>query len=325
MSDFVTGAPILLVGSGVMAQAYARVLQGLNRPFVVMGRGRDSAATFKAALGVEVGTGDLAKQFARFSDIPAEAIVAVSAVNLVKVSTQLMVAGVRRLLIEKPAGLTPIDVQALNDVVEDTGSEAFVAYNRRYYASTYEARRRIAEDGGVVSFKFDFTEASRRIEALNKDPRELDGWFYGNSSHVIDLAFFLGGDPVHLEALSRGAMSWHASGAVFAGWGETAEGTVFSYHANWKSPGRWGVEVMTPKRRLVLQPLEELFEQTHDAFSLNKVVIENDLDKHHKPGLYKQTKAFLDGEDAYHLLPLADHARRMNLFKRIRDGGEWRG
>lgn len=321
MPDHLTQDPTLLVGSGPMAQAYARVLQGMDKPFMVMGRGTASAAAFEAAIGVSVGTGDLADQLAKLTLVPSTAIVAVSATQLAEVSKQLAAAGVRRLLIEKPAGLTPEEVADLDAGLAKVGAEAFVAYNRRYHASTLAALARIAEDGGVVSFKFDFTEASRRIEALNKDPRELDGWFYGNSTHVVDMAFFLGGDPASLVASSRGSMPWHSAGAIFVGNGESDRGASFSYHANWRAPGRWGVEVMTEKRRMVLQPLEELHEQTHDSFALNKVAVEDDLDKRYKPGVYKQVEAFLDGVDAGGLLPLTAHVKRMDIFRIIRDGG----
>lgn len=321
MPDHLTQAPVLLVGSGPMAQAYARVLQGMDRPFVVMGRGATSAAAFEAAIGVPVGTGDLCTQLAARPEGIANAIIAVSAANLAEASRQVAAAGVSRLLIEKPAALSPADVAALDADLGVMGTEAYVAYNRRYHAATLAARERIAEDGGVVSFKFDFTEASRRIEALDKDPRELDGWFYGNSTHVVDLAFFLGGLPTHLVAASRGAMPWHPAGAVFVGNGETDRGAAFSYHANWRAPGRWGVEVMTAKRRMVFQPLEELHEQTHDSFALNKVAIADELDKRYKPGVYKQVEAFLDGANAGALLPLADHAKGMDIFQIIRDGG----
>lgn len=116
-------------------------------------------------------------------------------------------------------------------------------------------------------------------------------------------------------------MAWHKAGAVFSGCGEASSGAKFSYHANWQAPGRWGVEVMTAQRRLVLQPLEELYEQTHESFALNKRSIDDDLDKRYKPGVYRQVEAFLYGKDAGGLLSLSDHARRMEAYHKIRDGG----
>ena len=39
--------------------------------------------------------------------------------------------------------------------------------------------------------------------------------------------------------------------ALVAGAGVTENGALFSYHANWEAPGRWSVEIMTKKRRLM--------------------------------------------------------------------------
>ena len=50
----------------------------------------------------------------------------------------------------------------------------------------------IAEDGGVTSFHFEFTEWSHQIQHLQKAPGVMDHWVLGNSSHVLDLAFHLG-------------------------------------------------------------------------------------------------------------------------------------
>lgn len=320
MPDHLNTRPVLLVGSGPMAQAYGRVLSAMDRPFRVVGRGAASAAAFEAAIGVPVEQGGIEARLASGA-VPREAIVAVNATGLAATSARLVEAGVRRLLIEKPAGLTPEEVERLAALVEARGAEACVAYNRRFHASTLEAARLIAEDGGVLSFKFDFTEASRRIEALDKDPRELAGWFFGNSTHVVDLAFHLGGLPTRLVATTRDAMPWHPAGAVFVGAGETASGAAFSYHADWKAPGRWGVEVMTAVRRLVLQPLEELHQQTHAGFALEKVALDDDLDRRFKPGVHRQVSAFLDGVGAERLLSLAEHAEHMRLYSIIRDGG----
>ena len=42
----------------------------------------------------------------------------------------------------------------------------------------------IAEDGGVTSFNFEFTEWSHQIQHLQKASGVMDNWVLGNSSHV---------------------------------------------------------------------------------------------------------------------------------------------
>ncbi len=321
MPDLVNPQPVLLVGAGAMAQAYAKVLTALDAPFAVAGRGADSAARFAQACGVTPTTGPLDAQIAAMPAPPQTAIVAVSAPNLSEATLALLRGGVRRLLVEKPAALDPAGVAALAEAAAAHEAEIFVAYNRRFHASTDAARAMIAEDGGALSVKFDFTEATRRIEALDKNPVELAAWFFGNSTHVIDLAFHLAGAPTRLSAARRGALSWHPAGAIFTGHGLTTGGAAVSWHANWLAPGRWGVEVMTARRRLILQPLEQLFVQEHASFAVTQAAIDDARDTTFKPGVFSQTEAFLSGAPDPRLLPIAAHAALSAAYAVMRDGG----
>lgn len=315
---------VLLVGAGAMAVEYSKVLTALGREQVVLGRGAESAAAFAEKTGITPSTGALADQLAKLSELPSVAIVTVNAMHLAEVSIQLAEAGVRRLLVEKPAALDEAELDALTAAAERTGADVRIAYNRRYLASVVRAREMIAQDGGVLSVKFDFSEASRRIAAMNKPQRELDAWFYANSSHVIDLALHLGGDPVEVSAHLAGGLSWDPATGVFAGSGLTSSGALLSWHANWVGPGRWGAEVITPERRLVLQPLEGLRVQDHSGFGEHPVDLGDDPEGGLKPGLLRQTRAFLDGTDDTHLLGLAAHAARWPALEAIRTGGTWR-
>ncbi len=68
----------------------------------------------------------------------------------------------------------------------------------------------------------------------------------------------------------------------------------FSYHADWEAPGRWGVEVLTRKRRLVFRPMEQLQVVPLGSVRLENVELDDSMDKEFKPGLFMQAKAFLD-------------------------------
>ncbi|WP_455272850.1 Gfo/Idh/MocA family protein [Rhizobium herbae] len=312
--------PLLLVGTGAMSAAYAKVLKALGQPFLAAGRGADRAEAFAREWGVTTDHGPLPEQLGRMEAVPETAIVAVSATNLAEATAQLIEAGVRRLLVEKPVALNQADAEKLDVLARKTGAEVYVAYNRRFYASVDAARKIIDADGGVLSVKFDFTEARTRIEALDKDPAELGGWLFGNSTHVIDLAFFLGGHPKTLIAQSRGGLGWHPAGAIFTGCGTTDTGADFSYHSNWLAPGRWGVEVMTAKSRLILQPMEQLFVQNQQSFAVEAVGIEDTLDKEFKPGLYRQTEVFLSRNADLRLMSLSAQAEAFKNYTVIRDG-----
>jgi predicted dehydrogenase len=216
--------------------------------------------------------------------------------------------------------MTPEGAAALAVEAATAGAQVFVAYNRRFYASVRRARAFAAADGGVTSCRFEFTERAAYIATASIPPAVKANWFFANSTHVLDLAFFIAGAPVMLSADSGGALDWHPAGAVFAGAGRTAAGALFSYHADWTGPGRWGVEVVTRAHRLFLQPLEELRIQKSGQMTVESVALGDDLDARFKPGVYRQLAAFLAGEEAESLLPIATHAERMAIYARILAG-----
>jgi predicted dehydrogenase len=295
-----------LVGAGAMAADYAKVLSAKKVPYAVVGRGEESAKKFEGAFGVEAKRGGVAKALA--GGRPERAIVAVSFDELAPATSALLEAGVSRILVEKPAGVAAGDVQELSKLADKKRAQVFVAYNRRFYASVLEAERIIGEDGGVASFHFDFTEWSHVIAPSTQPKGAKENWLLANSSHVIDLAFFLGGRPAELVGRRAGRLDWHPSAARYAGSGKTEQGALFSYQADWEAPGRWGVDLRTRKRRLILQPLEELRVQKLGSTAIEPAPLDDALDKGYKPGLYRQTEAFLSGQDA-RLKTLAEQAR----------------
>lgn len=320
MSDQLKSEPILIVGAGQMGIAYARVLMAMNIPIAVVGRGQISANKFEKETGISCTTGHIHDQINAHRPKPKTAIVAVSAMSLADTAGILLDSGVENILLEKPGGLSIEEVDHVACKAASVKANVRIAYNRRAFASVQTAKRLIEEDGGTLSIKFDFTEASKIIEKLNKPKRELETWFFGNSTHVIDLAFYLAGDPIFLACDVRGSTPWHPAGAIFVGHGETKNGTTLSYHANWHAPGRWGIEVMTRQRKLILQPMEKLRQQRHGSFVEEDILIDDALDKDFKPGLWKQVNDFLKKNPQNPLPDIYDHSKRMRLFECILRG-----
>lgn len=285
--------PILLVGCGKMGRAHAAVLRALGRPIVALDRDAVTADGFAREHGFRPIVLDVQSFLARTPEIPRTAIVAVNVPNLVEVSIQLMERGCRRLLVEKPGASTLASLHQLSEAAAAHSADIVLGYNRRYYASVERARELIEADGGPLAVKFDFTEAAARIAKADYSVEEKANWFFLNSTHVVDIAFFIAGSPVELVGEASGALAWHPPGGIFVGHGRTDRGAAISYHANWLAPGRWGVEVTTKARRLVMQPLEELACQTWDGFALTAVPLDDELDRKFKPGVYRQLAAFL--------------------------------
>lgn len=279
-----------------MAIEYAKVLKTLHRDFTVVGRGAESAASFTEKTGLQVLTGGLDQLIStgRFASTQS-AIVAVGVEALFETSMALLKLGVKHLLIEKPGVMYPDQVGRLWEAAQQAGTSVYIAYNRRFLASVRRAREIIDADGGLTSFTFDFTEWGHEIVTLKKAPGVKELWLLGNSSHVLDLAFFLGGRPAQLHATRAGALDWHPAAAVFVGSGLTTDGTPFSYHADWDAPGRWGLEFCTRQHKLIFRPMEKLQVMRKGSVQIEEVPANADdarVDAVFKPGLYRQVEAF---------------------------------
>ena len=310
---------IWIIGAGSMAREYAKVLDALGRDYTVIGRGEKSAADFYASTGHEVIAGGLEHVLERASSLPGHAIVAVNVETLSAATETLMRAGVKNILVEKPGFCSPSELERLMEAKSETGSQVYVAYNRRFYASVKAAEKIIEEDGGLRSMHFEFTEWSRSVTAIERPESVCRNWFYANSTHVVDLAFFIGGNPAAMTSYASGELGWH-SPAVFSGAGSTDRGVLFSYCADWNAPGRWAVELMTAHRRIYLKPMESLQIQQLNSVRVDQYEIDDSLDKAFKPGLYLQTEAFING-DTSRLCSLDEQSEAVrNIYQRILNG-----
>ncbi len=311
-----SGNAVWLVGSGGMSVDYAKVLSALAVPFHAIGRGTTSASEFRAKTGVTVIEGGLAAFLGTRPRLPSAAIVAVGVEALAGAVKSLLEFGVTRILVEKPGALRRAEIVALADLARSRGAQVLVGYNRRFYAATRRAVEMIAEDGGVKSMHFEFTEWGHEIRGLDKPRAVLEAWFLANSTHVVDLAFHLGGKPVEINAHTSGSLDWHPSAAVFAGAGRTDRGAIFSYQANWDAPGRWGVEVLTTSHRLIFRPMETLQVMRSRSVKIEPVAIDDAIDRQFKPGLHLQVSRFLAGRvDGF--CTLDEQASKWDLYCRI--------
>lgn len=291
---------VWLVGAGPMAVDYAKVLIAQNIDFEVIGRGENSAKEFIEKTGKSVNVGGLDLFLNSKNTIgnkTIEAIVAVSVEQLCDTALKLMQYGVKRILLEKPGGVDAEEIQKVNDGSKHFGTEVYIAYNRRFYSSVQKAQKIIEDDGGVTSFNFELTEWGHVIKNIPKDNRVKENWFFANTTHIADLAFYLGGEPEEISCFTAGGVDWHKRSSVFAGSGRTKNNALFSYQGNWESAGRWSVEILTKKRRLIFRPVEKLQIQQLGTVKQDFVEINEELDLLYKPGLYEQVRAFISNTE----------------------------
>ena len=318
MSDYLN-KKVLLVGATRMAMEYYKVLQALDCNTTVVGRGQKNADEFSAQTKAPVYVGGVEKFLAEKSVADFDAVlVAVGVEQLAPVARQLLVAGAKHILLEKPGGLDSQEIQALADMANAKKAQVLVAYNRRFYASVLKAEEIIKADGGVKSFVFEFTEWAQAVSKTDRKPEVLAHWLLANSTHVIDMAFFLGGKPLEIKCFSAGNLNWHEH-SMFYGAGSTENQTFFSYQANWDAPGRWVVEIITDQHRLIFKPLEELQIQVKGSVEVKPVEIDNSLDLNFKPGLYRQLQAFLTGDDS-RFKTIAQQAQMSLIYEQMAKG-----
>ena len=313
MSNYIKD--FLIIGSGDMAFEYSRVLDYLNLDYDVFGRGKSSALNFKKITGKEVNRGNFTEFINSKVDFYKYIIVAVSSDQLFNVTDSCFRLNPKKILVEKPAAFKLEELLSLKKSSQTQGVDLFVGYNRRFYSSVMKARKIVEKDGGLLSFKFDFTEWSHQL--INEDiPSDiLKKWFIVNSSHVIDLAFFLGGKVSKIESRVKSNLNWHPSGSIFVGSGSTNNGSLFSYHSNWESPGRWGIELFTKNRKIILCPLELISIQKLGQLESEEVNINDDWDKKFKPGLYLQIKGVLSSDTK--LLSIEGQVENFKIFSKI--------
>jgi predicted dehydrogenase len=307
MSNNLSSQKVAVFGVGPVGKEYCKILQRLGVDFSVVGRSTTGVERFTSETGI-MALPNGVKGWKSHGDLSTKsAIVAVNLEELAQVAIDLMDCGIRNILLEKPGGINAEEIKLVKDKAKATGTKVWIAYNRRFYASVLKAQEIIRNDGGVKSFNFEFTEWPHVILEKVKSDVAKRNWFLANSTHVVDMAFLLGGFPEKLEAFTLKGCDWHPDSAIFAGSGVSQMGALFSYQANWLAPGRWSVEILTLNNRLVFRPLEKLQVQKPKSVAIEFVDIDDQLDVEFKPGFFKQTELFLKGAGHENFISVEKH------------------
>jgi predicted dehydrogenase len=301
-----------------MARQYVPVLQALKAQVVAVGRSVDGSHAFAAETGIQTLSGGITR-FAKTNAIPKHAIITVDADKLAQVTIEALTAGCERILVEKPGGLTLAELTRIRTEAKRRKASVYIGYNRRFYATVQKAREYIKADGGATSCTFQFNERITQRETLPTlgIPQKVqDNWFIANATHVIDLAFFLCGEPKKIVSYAAAGPLWTPQPTFFTGAGMTKGGASFTYHSNWELAGPWSVEIGTKNRKLILAPLEELKEEV--GGEVRVVELDTTLDTDFKAGVYRQTKSFFTS--ARDLPTLDEQIAAFSWYKKIERG-----
>lgn len=283
-----------------MAAEYIKALKKFDVAIHVIGRNETNCIAFAKEHAVKASVIPIEKL-----DLSETVVInAVSFENLASVNIALLNAGAKTILSEKPAGLNSKEVRELVALKKKKDHQLFVAYNRRHFASVLKLKELLKTEN-ILSVHFEFTEWAHVIEKLNKPRISLENWFYGNSTHIIDLFIHLAGLPKEISSYTTGSLHWHPKGSIFAGAGITEKNIPFNYEANWESAGRWGVDICTDKGKYSLRPLEKLFFIPKGTVQQQEIEI-TEPDAGVKPGLLSQVAALINHQHTQ-LLTIEEH------------------
>jgi len=175
----------------------------------------------------------------------------------------------KNILIEKPGSLYYQELEEITKYIKNENIR--IGYNRLAYPNFFKLKQLIEDDDGITSCRFTFTERISNIDFGKKNSSVYNRWGISNSLHVITMAMELMGMPKEIYPHQYGRLEWHESGSIFVGSGISEKGIPFSYHADWGSGGRWGIEVNTKKNSYQLIPLEDLFVSPKNEGAWKKV------------------------------------------------------
>ncbi len=271
---------VAIVGAGYMAREHAKAFASLAGVEIagVCGRTRARAETLATSLGAQAYDSIDAMQ--RHTQADA-VVVAVNELSM-RAVCEAVFAHPWLCLLEKPVGVDLAQAEAILHMARRTGTRAYVALNRRSYASTRQALAELAAD-----------DSPRLISVLDqqdmvsaRDGGQADevvrNYMYANSIHLIDyLNVFGRGDIIAVEPTVR----WtpQQPGFVVATV-RYASGDVGVYQAVWDGPGPWAVTVTNQQVRLEMRPLEQLGVQRRGERKLTPVTADP-IDAEFKPGL----------------------------------------
>jgi predicted dehydrogenase len=302
-----------------MAKEYLNVLYGKHDNIIVVGRSISKIESLKLefpdAKYFSGGLDNYIKSGNKVSDVCFNCV---SIENLFQTSIDLIKAGAKKILLEKPGALFQSDLVEMNDFALKFNTKLLIGYNRRFFASTTKLLELIIADGGITSINFEFTEWIHTINEKDYSLESLNKWILSNSSHVIDLVFYLIGMPNQIFCIQKGAsnISWHPSGSIFLGCGVSENGIPFSYHSNWESSGRWNVEVSTVRGKYQLMPMEKIQFQERGRIGFHEIPINSENEILYKPGLFNQINSFLNNEDEF-LVTLNRQLELMKIVNKI--------
>lgn len=258
---------VLVIGAGWMAEQYCQALAQMGiRNVCVVSRSEKSVRICCKKFGFQPFHGGYEKCLPDLGTF--DLVIVATPVHELKPATMRAIeCGNKNILVEKPASLYSNELFEWAKHSDDRNARIRIAYNRLVYPNLWKLKELVQSEGGITSCRYTFTELVRTINFNNNQSDVYERWGIANSLHVISMAHDLIGLPKEIQPYRFGKLDWHPSGDRFVGAGVTEKNIPFSYHADWSSAGRWGIEIMTHQNAYRLIPLEQLYRCKKGTFN----------------------------------------------------------
>lgn len=217
---------------------------------------------------------------------------------------------------EKPPGLSLQEASDLADSADLYSTKNMVGFNRRFYSVFHKGKDLINSHGDLLGICIEGHERFWSLE--DRLPENIkDRWIFANSTHMIDLLRFFGGEVKCSHHLAK---SHHqTNGDQFVSAIEFKSGLIGSYIAHWYSPAGWTVRLFGEGITVVFQPLESAvwIDQQMESHAISP-----DLhDLKFKAGFFAQANAFAalvrTGTISWPAQTLRDASKTMELANQI--------
>ncbi len=305
---------ILIIGSGYMAEQYSKTLDKIGITDVtIIGNSKNKVEKLGKKYNFVALSGGFETNLPNIEK--KDLVIVATPIQLLTPATKLALkSGQKNILLEKPGDLYSKPLKSLEN--DCNGKKVCLAYNRLFYPSFHKLLELIKNDGIITSCTFSFTEWTHRINLDSFPKSVLSRWGISNSLHVISMAMRLIGMPKTIKCLQKSPLSWHKAGSIFIGSGISNKNIPFSYHSDWNSAGRWGIEIMTRKNSYRLMPLEQLFRCKKGSTSWQKIPFKKSF-PHSKEGIAEEIFSMLDNKSKLNLVTLKEGHLYIKLAEKI--------
>lgn len=313
--DFSNKTAIIIGGSEISRQYGLALLKLGLKDLTVIAKTGNYISEFCKKNKINLLTGGFEKNITSIENVDLT-IIAPPISQTVSATKMVIENGQKNILMEKPGSLYHQELSDINRLFPSLDIK--VGYNRLAYPNFHKLKDLVKREGGITSCRFTFTERLGTINFEKDEPEVYRRWGISNSLHVITMAFELIGMPKKIHSYQYGSINWHPSGSIFIGDGLTNQNIPFTYHADWGSGGRWGIEVNTKENSYQLIPLEDLYSCKKDTGIWNHETFESAYPDV-KQGIVEELAIMLDKNQEYRkkLLSLNDAVKYNKLAETI--------